>query len=128
MTDWVWVQKRVVLLVHGELIAEHGGSTGTRDEGLLDSAMGRPQNLAAYDDPDEAALAASYAYGIAQNLAFVDGNKRAAFITAGIFLTVNGLRLTAPQPEAAVVFLELAAGTMTEDELAQWFRDRTEPA
>lgn len=128
MSDWVWVQKRVVLLVHDEQIAEHGGSAGIRDEGLLDSAMGRPQNLAAYGEPDAAALAASYAYGIARNHPFVDGNKRAAFITAGIFLTVNGLRLTAPQAEAAVVFLELAAGTITEDELAQWFRDRTEPA
>lgn len=128
MTDWNWVLLEVVLLAHDEQLAEHGGSTGLRDEGLLASTLARPRYLAAYGEPDVADLAAAYAFGIARNHPFVDGNKRAAFVTAGIFLIINGWRLTASEAEAAVVFIELAAGDFEEAELAQWFRDKTEPA
>ena len=101
---WRWITKSSLLLLHGESVAEHGGSAGLRDEGLLDSALGRPLNLLAYADratlPDFAALAASYTVGLAKNHPFVDGNKRAAFLATGLFLYLNGYRLNASQTEA----------------------------
>jgi len=95
-----------------------------RDEGLLDSALARPLNLAVYGEPDLAGLAASYAAGIAQNHPFVDGNKRAAFLAAGLFLTLNGMRLRAPQAEAVGAVLSLAAGELDEAAFAEWLRRR----
>jgi death-on-curing protein len=122
-----WIDKRALLLLHDESLAEHGGASGLRDEGLLDSALARPVNLAAYGDPDIADLAAAYAYGLAKNHPFVDGNKRAAFLGAGLFLALNGKRLAASQADATVAVFGLAAGELTEEEFAHWIRDHAKP-
>lgn len=110
--------------MHGDQIAQHGGSHGVRDEGLLDSALSRPQNLVAYGEPDAAALAASYAFGISRNHPFVDGNKRTALVVAETFLIDNGFGLNATDPELVVLIEDLAGGEIGEDELANWFRER----
>jgi death-on-curing protein len=120
--NWRWVDKRALLLLHGESLAEHGGAAGMRDEGLLDSVLARAQNLAVYGEPDVAALAAAYGSGISQNHPFVDGNKRAAFLAVGMFLAMNGHRLVATQAEATVAILSLAAGELDEAEFAGWLR------
>lgn len=119
---WRWIDKQALLLLHGESLAEHGGGEGLRDEGLLDSALARPLNLLAYGEPDVAALAASYAMGVAKNHPFVDGNKRAAFLTVGMFLYLNGYRLSTTQADATVTVLALAAGDITEEQFAAWLR------
>ena len=119
---WKWIDKRILLLLHDESLAEHGGASGLRDEGLLDSALARPLNLAAYEKPDVAALAASYAVGLAKNHAFVDGNKRAGFLATGLFLYLNGRRLIASQSDATVTMLAVASGEMDEPMLAEWIR------
>ena len=119
---WNWIDKRVLLLLHDESLAEHGGLSGLRDEGLLDSALARPLNLAAYEKPDVAALAASYALALVKNHAFVDGNKRAGFLAMGLFLYLNGRRLTASQADATVTMLAVAAGEIDEAALARWIR------
>lgn len=121
-TDWIWVTLAVATAAHAEQLAEHGGGEGVRDEGLLESAMARPRNLAAYGDPDAAALAAAYAYGIARNHPFVDGNKRTAAVVSETFLVLNGFGLTASDAELVVTFLALAAGELSEEELADWLR------
>ncbi|MHB1358780.1 MAG: type II toxin-antitoxin system death-on-curing family toxin [Rhodocyclaceae bacterium] len=121
--DWRWIDKQALLLLHGESLAEHGGATGMRDAGLLDSALARGPNLAAYGDPDIAALAATYGFGIARNHPFVDGNKRAAFLSVGLFLALNGYRLVATQAEATLAMLALAAGEIDEAEFAAWLRE-----
>ncbi|MCX7155795.1 MAG: type II toxin-antitoxin system death-on-curing family toxin [Rhodocyclales bacterium] len=123
MTSWRWVDKHALLLLHGESLAEHGGAAGMRDEGLLDSALARAQNLAAHGDPDVADLAAAYGSGISQNHPFVDGKKRAAFLSVGLFLALNGYRLAATQAEATVAVLSLAAGELGESEFAAWLRE-----
>lgn len=117
-----WVDKRVLLLLHGESLAEHGGLPGLRDEGLLDSALARPLNLAAYGQPDFAELAAAYGVGIAKNHPFADGNKRAAFLAVGLFLALNGWRLAASQLEATQAMLAVAAGDLDEAAFAVWLR------
>ena len=122
---WVWVSAEVALAAHLEQIAEHGGAEGVRDAGLLDSAMARPRNLADYGAPDAAALAAAYAFGIARNHPFTDGNKRTAAVVSETFLGLNGYRLTASDAELVVAFVALAAGELAEDELTDWFRQRT---
>ena len=122
MSDYRWINPQVLLLLHDESLAEHGGAPGLRDEVLLDSALGRPQNLLAYGSPDLSDLAASYGYGLAKNHAFVDGNKRAAFLAVGLFLMVNGHRLIATQADATMTMLALAAGHMDESAFAQWIR------
>ena len=119
---WNWIDKRVLLLLHDESLAEHGGLSGLRDEGLLDSALARPLNLAAYEKPDVAALAASYALALVKNHAFVDGNKRVGFLAMGLFLYLNGRRLTASQADATVTMLAVAAGEIDEAALARWIR------
>lgn len=119
---WLWINKRALLLLHGESVAEHGGAAGMRDEGLLDSALARAPNRAAYGAPDVAELAAAYAFGIARNHPFVDGNKRAAFLAAGVFLRLNGSRLAASQAEATAAVLALAAGELDEAGFAEWLR------
>ena len=124
MTDWVWVVAAVAMQAHREQLAEHGGGEGVRDGGLLESAMARPANLAPYGSPDAAALAAAYAFGIARNHPFVDGNKRTAAVVSETFLMLNGLELRASDAEIVVAFLSLASGDLTEDELADWFRSR----
>ncbi len=123
--NWRWVDKRALLLLHGESLAEHGGSAGLRDEGLLDSALARPLNLVAYGEPDFANLAASYAFGLAKNHAFVDGNERAAFLSAGLFLALNGFRMAASQVDATQAMLTLAAGELSEEAFARWLRANT---
>ncbi len=119
---WVWIATEVALAAHAEQLAEHGGGDGIRDAGMLDSAMARPQNLAQYGDPDAAALAAAYAYGIARNHPFTDGNKRTAAVVSETFLMLNGYALGATDAELVVAFVALAAGELGEDELADWFR------
>lgn len=120
----VWVREDVVLALHLRQLAEHGGGEGVRDEGLLRSALARPQNLLAYGDPppDLASLAAAYAYGIARNHPFVDGNKRTALVVARLFLLLNGVNLVATQEEKYLTFLKLAAGELSEGELTNWVR------
>lgn len=124
MTDWKWLRDDLALAVHEEQLAEHGGAEGIRDGGGLQSALARAHNLAAYGNPDAAALAAAYAFGVARNHPFVDGNKRTAWVLARLFLQLNGLHLEFGQAEAVLIMLSLAAGDTTEDELAQWFRKR----
>lgn len=128
---WRWLSKPALLLLHGESVAEHGGSAGLRDEGLLDSALARPLNLVAYaspaEPPDVAALAASYTVGLAQNHPFVDGNKRAAFLATGLFLYLNGYRLNASQADATITILALAAGDLSESEFTAWLRAHAAP-
>ena len=125
--SWRWISKPALLLLHAESLAEHGGGQGLRDEGLLDSALTRPQNLAAYGNPDHAALAASYGLGLAKNHAFVDGNKRAALLATGLFLYLNGWRLTASQADTTLAMLSLAAGELSEDDFAAWLRRNSAP-
>lgn len=122
-TDWIWIATAVALSVHVEQLSEHGGAEGIRDVGALDSAMARPRNLALYDGPDAAALAAAYAFGIARNHPFVDGNKRTAAVIAETFLVLNGSVLGATDAELVVAILALAAGELSEDELADWFHE-----
>ena len=121
--SWRFVSRRALELLHDESLAEHGGRPGLRDEGLLESALARPHQLLAYGQPDLAALAAAYAFGLARNHAFVDGNKRVAFLDTGLFLALNGHRLLTSQADATLTMLALAAGDLTEDEFAQWLRE-----
>lgn len=120
--DWIWVDLAVVLAAHDEQLAEHGGARGVRDSGMLESAMARPLNLVAYGDPDAAELAASYAFGIARNHPFVDGNKRTAAVISETFLVLNGYRLGCDDVELVTTFLSLAAGELSVEALADWFR------
>jgi death on curing protein len=123
---WRWIDKRVLLLLHDESLAAHGGASGLRDEALLDSALARPLNRVAYADPDWAELAAVYAVGLAKNHCFVDGNKRAAFLAVGMFMHLNGHRMTAPQADATLAMLAVAEGSLGETELAAWLRGHSE--
>jgi len=126
MNEPVWIRRDVLELLHSESIAEHGGADGLRDGGLFESALARPRNLHAYEGvTDVARLAASYAFGLAKNHPFIDGNKRVAFIAAALFLRLNGLKLTAAQAEATLVILSLAASAMSEEQLADWLRKNT---
>ena len=124
---WRWITKSALMLLHGESLVLHGGAPGMRDEGLLDSALARPENLAAYGQPDVFDCAAAYAFGLAKNHPFIDGNKRAAFLGAGMFLRLNGFRLTATQHEATLTMLALAASDITEAAYADWLRNHTTP-
>lgn len=121
--EWIWVADEVAMAAHAEQLAEHGGGEGVRDPGALESAMARPRNLAVYGEPDAAALAAAYAFGIARNHPFVDGNKRTAAVVSETFLMLNGYALSASDAELVVAFLALAAGELGEEELADWFRE-----
>ena len=127
MSDPHWLELDEVISLHLVLLNEHGGAAGTRDEGLLKSALARPQQLFAYGDPkpDLCALAAAYAAGIVRNHPFVDGNKRTGFVAAGVFLAANVLELTASEVEATSMVIALAASEMDEKTFAQWFRERT---
>lgn len=123
MTAPKWLEPTALVLLHGEILAEFGGPSGLRDGAALESALARPINRHAYEpDADYAVLAASYAFGIARNHPFVDGNKRAAFLAMGLFLAINGHRLTAGQPEAFATISALAAGEIDEAALADWVR------
>ena len=118
----VWVLREVVFMLHEQSLAQFGGSAGIRDEGLLDSALGKPENLFAYGKPTIFDLAASYAFGLVKNHPFIDGNKRTGFITAVLFLELNGYRFQASEVDAAVRTLALAAGDMTEPAYAAWLK------
>jgi death-on-curing protein len=122
MTVWRWIGADVVYAVHDRQIAEHGGLDGLRDRGAVESALARPQNLAAYGEPDAADLAAAYAYGLARSRGFADGNKRTAWVIARLFLADNGYRLRFDPAEAVRATEKLAAGTLEESQLAEWFR------
>src|SRR5260370_17158626 len=119
-----WISRRALLYLHSASLATFGGSTGVRDEGLLDSALGRPQNRFLYaPESDLFEVAASYGFGIAKNHPFVDGNKRAAFHLVGLFLSINGYELITPQLHAIQPILNLAASELSEEELAVWIRN-----
>ena len=129
MNEPVWLARRALELLHSESIAEHGGADGLRDEGLFESALARPRNLLAYENvTDPARLAASYAFGLVENHAFLDGNKRIAFIAAGLFLRMNGHRLAADRAESTLVMLSVASGAFSETQLADWIRKNTKTA
>lgn len=119
---WIWIEVATIAAVHAEQLAEHGGASGLRDAALLESALARPKNLVAYGDPDAAAIAAAYAFGLAKNHAFVDGNKRTAFVAMELFLVLNGYELAASDDESVVAMLSLAAGDSDEAAFADWIR------
>ena len=120
---WTWVVDSVVFAIHEAQLAEHGGIAGIRDEGLLSSALARPLNLYAYGDkPDAASLAAAYAFGIARNHPFLDGNKRTAFVVMELFLNLNGWNLDASDSVCISMMLTLASGNLSEEMLAKWLR------
>ncbi len=123
MTEPIWLSDALMIDIHAEQLALFGGPAGLRDEGMLQSALGRPHNKFAYGETDLAALAAAYAFGIARNHPFVDGNKRAAFAAIIVFLGLNDIDFLAPEAEATAIILELAAGDIDEDGLTRWIRD-----
>lgn len=122
MKDWVWIDPDALSAAHDEQLAEHGGAAGLRDAGLSESALARARNAAAYGTPDVAALAAAYGFGLAKNHPFVDGNKRIALVAMETFLMLNGYALTADDAQTVLVILSVAAGSFSEDALADWLR------
>lgn len=118
----IWIEKSEALVIHDEQLAEHGGSSGVRDMGLLESALARPLNALAFGSPDLAAMAAAYAFGIARNHPFIDGNKRTAFVVSLVFLALNGHELDFDAADGLTTFERLAAGEVSEQDLAEWFR------
>jgi death on curing protein len=118
----VWLSRELVLAVHDEQLAEHGGATGVRDEGLLESALARPLNRTGYGDPDIAELAAVYALGLVKNHPFIDGNKRTGYVALELFIRLNGLRFPASDADAVIMTLRLAAGDIAEAEFITWVR------
>ncbi len=125
MSEFRWIDKRLLITLHDESLALHGGASGIRDEGLLDSALNRAANLAMYGNPDFAELAATYGVGLAKNHAFVDGNKRAAFLSVGLFLGLNGYKLKATQVDATLTMFAVAAGDIDEANFAAWVRQNS---
>ena len=121
---WRWVGVSVVLAIHDRQLAEHGGEDGIRDLGMVESALARPLNLASYEGPDAAALAAAYAWGLARNHGFIDGNKRTAWVVARLFLADNGRNFEFEPLEAVRIMEGVAAGRIDEAALADWFRSR----
>jgi death-on-curing protein len=124
---WVWIDARVLRAVHEEQLAEHGGLPGTRDDGLFESALAQPQQLAAYGEPDVHALAAAYGYGIARNHPFLDGNQRTAFVAVELFLMLNGCDLMASDADCVMTMLAVASGDISEEAFAQWLRQHAPP-
>ncbi len=125
MQKWRWIDKQLLITLHDESLLLHGGASGIRDEGLLDSALNRAVNLALYSEPDFAELAAAYGVGLAKNHAFVDGNKRVAFLAVGLFLGLNGYKLIANQMDAIQTMLAVASGEMQEEDFAGWIRENS---
>lgn len=125
MSQWVWIEESVVWAVHEAQLAEHGGSAGVRDSGLLQSALARPLNLLAYGEADAPTLAAAYGFGIARNHPFIDGNKRTAFVCVELFLALNGFVLTALDADCVSTMLALAAGELPEADFATWIKNHT---
>jgi death-on-curing protein len=120
----VWLDAKVALAVHDRQLAEHGGGTAIRDEGMMESALARPVNRWSYGEDDLPALAAAYAFGVARNHPFVDGNKRTAWVLARLFLALNQVTLKFEPDDAIRAMLALAAGELSEEEMAEWFRQR----
>ena len=120
--QWRWIQREALVRLHAMCLVQFGGLAGLRDAGLLESALARPEQLANYASPEVADIAAAYAFGLAKNHPFVDGNKRTAFLALGLSLRLNGYRLTASQPDATQTILLLAAGELSEQALATWIR------
>jgi death on curing protein len=129
MQEPIWVPEEIVLALHNRQLAEHGGATGIRDEALLESALARPQQLWAYAQPppDLCALAAAYAFGLAKNHAFFDGNKRTAYVVYRLFLLRNGIGITASKEDRYLSMWHLAGSEHTEETFAQWLRENTKP-
>lgn len=125
--NWRWIGADVVFAIHDRQLAEHGGLDGVRDRGGIESALSRAQNLAAYESPDAARRAAAYAYGIVANHGFVDGNKRTAWVAARLFLADNGRRFRCAPLEAVAAMENLAGGATSEEQFADWLRDRLAP-
>jgi death on curing protein len=128
MNEPIWIRPDVIIAYHERLLAEHGGSAGIREPGLLESASDRPRNLFAYSNPTLHDLAASYGYGIVKNQPFIDGNKRIGLGAAVLFLELNGIRFTATEEDAVLRALALAAGEMTESAFAAWLESNSHPA
>ena len=120
-----WIDLSVVLAIHEQQIAEHGGSLGIRDWGVIDSALGRPKNLLLYNDPDIFDLAAAYGYGIAQNHGFIDGNKRTAYVVTRLFLVLNGYDINASAVEKVIIFERVGKGEIDQSGLAIWLRSHS---
>jgi death-on-curing protein len=116
----VWLSRQIILAIHDEQLREHGGASGVRDEGLIESALAHPLNRAGYGKPETAELAAVYALAIARNHPFVDGNKRTAFVAMELFLALNGMALTASDADAVITMLQMAAGQLSDEVLQQW--------
>ena len=121
----VWLTRQLILAIHDEQLAEHGGSVGVRDEGLLESALARPLNRAGYGDPDLAELAAVYAIGLVRNHPFIDGNKRTGFAALFMFLALNGADFEPPEVDATIAVLRLASGDLKDDDFIAWVRSHT---
>ena len=123
MSEPVWLTPEIVIAIHEMQLAEHGGPAGIRDMGMLESALGRPQNKFAYGETDLAILAAAYGFGVARNHPFIDGNKRTSLMVIYTFLGVNDVEFFVPEAEFATIILDLAAGEVSEESLARWIRD-----
>lgn len=123
MNEPFWLTRQMIVAIHDEQLAIHGGASGLRDEGMLESALDRPKNKWSYENADLAELAAAYAFGIARNHPFVDGNKRTSLLALYTFLGVNGIDFIVPEAEAAAIILSLAAGEVGEQGLVRWIRD-----
>jgi death-on-curing protein len=128
VTEPFWLTRQMVVAIHDEQLTIHGGASGLRDEGMLESALDRrPKNRWSYEQAELAELAAAYAFGIARNHPFVDGNKRTSLLALYTFLGVNGIDFTVPEAEAAAMILSLAAGEANEEGLTRWIRDNWPP-
>lgn len=126
MADWIWLRRDALTALHAEQLAEHGGAVGVRDQGLLESALARPENLAAYGEPSVFDLAAAHAFGIVKNHPFVDGNKRTGFLAAATFLLINGQMLATNDQSVVEAVLGLAAGEVSEEDFALWLGANSE--
>ena len=127
MSEPFWLSSQMIVAIHDEQLATHGGAAGLRDEGMLGSALDRPRNKWTYEQAELAELAAAYAFGIARNHPFVDGNKRTALLALYTFLGVNDIEFDVPEAEAASIILSLAAGEVSEESLTRWIRDNWPP-
>lgn len=123
MSEPLWLTRQIIEAIHDEQLAIHGGAGGLRDEGMLESALDRPRNKWSYEQAELAELAAAYAYGVARNHPFIDGNKRTSLLALYTFLGVNGVDFDVPEAEAATMILSLAAGEVSEEGLTRWIRD-----
>lgn len=124
MNDWTWVGRDIALAVHAEQLREHGGGEGVRSLALLESALARPQQLASYGEPDAFDVAAAYAFGVARNHPFVDGNKRTAWVLARLFIAIHDIGLSFDDVDATQTMLNLATGQLDEAAFAQWLREK----